>query len=246
MAETMELLKWATAFHIPPVSDGTPKRVRFSADILRPPEECHTDAIRGRAGTRRPNGAAISIDCGFITAQREGYRALGLLLLAYALSEQRTALRISLAAAEGEIQQVVIWPSSASRLEASLGVRVRVSKVHYRPRVPEGNPNYTTVEQDDESYPRDHLPLFSLGPADDPRGDVRPGAPVCFHIGGTGPSFVWLGKLLLNLALDDSNATLAYLYNLTPAESLAVGSAEARLVVADPAQGPAWLPPDAM
>lgn len=237
----MDLLEWAAAFRIPHASDGTPRKVRLTADALAPPESCRTDAIRGSAGSRRPNGAAVSIDCGFLTARREGYRALGLLLLAYALSDRRGELRVSIAAA-GELQQIVLWPSSPSPLEASLGMRLAVREVHYRPRVPEGNPNYTTVEQDDPGHPRDHLPFFSLGPPDDPHAIVRSDAPVCFHVGGTGPALVWLGKLLLNLALDDCNATLAYLYNLLPAESLAVGSAEARLAVADPA---APVSPDA-
>jgi hypothetical protein len=138
------------------------------------------------------------------------------------------------------IQQIVLWPGSASRLEASLGCRFGLTEVHYRPRIPSGNPNYTTTDQDDPEYPREHLPYCHLGPAGyRDAGLGRPGEPVCLHVAGTTASLVWLGKFLLNLSLEDNNCRLAYLYNYIPAESLAPGSAELRLVVGDPSEGEA-------
>jgi hypothetical protein len=53
---------------------------------------------------------------------------------------------------------------------------------------------------------------------------------------------VWLGKYFLNFALEDCNARLAYLYNSTPVESMAPGSAELRLVVGNPGDGPLMMP----
>lgn len=106
--------------------------------------------------------------------------------------------------------------------------------MHYRPALPEGNPNYTTIEQDEVEYPREHLPYFGIGAPDDPRGGVlRTEDAVCLHLAGTDLSHVWLAKWLLNLSLEDSNCRLSYLYNYKPAESLAPGSAELRLVVSD-------------
>jgi len=42
--------------------------------------------------------------------------------------------------------------------------------------------------------------------------------------------------------LEDCKASLAYLYNATPGESMAPDSAELRFVVANPADGPRFLP----
>lgn len=234
----MELLDWSARFGLPESSDGQPKKLRFTAATLPVPEEFHTGSVMAEPSARRPSGEAISIDSAVITAGRVGYRALGLAMLGYALSEQRAALRIHLAPRAGRIQQVVLWPASASRMEVWLGCRLGVEEIHYRPRLPEGNPNYTTIEQDDASYPREHLPYCSLGPADSQTGGVvRASDPVFLHIGGTAASLVWLGKLMLNLSLRDNNCRLAYLYNYNPVESLAPGSAELRLVVGDVAEG---------
>jgi len=234
----MELLDWSRQFSVPESSDGVPKKIRFTAASLPVPGEFHTGAVVAEPGARRPGGEAISIDSASVTAGRAGYRALGLAMLSYVLSEQRSPLRIHLAPGAGAIQQVVLWPASASRLEASLGFRLEVGEIHYRPRLPEGNPNYTTIEQDDAGYPREHLPYCSLGPADSQTGGVvRADDPVSLHVGGTVAALVWLGKLMLNLSLGDSNCRLAYLYNYNPAESLARGSAELRLALGDVRDG---------
>jgi len=55
-------------------------------------------------------------------------------------------------------------------------------------------------------------------------------------------ALVWLGKYFLNLALSDNNSRLAYLYNFDPAESLAEGSAELRLTIANSGK-PELFPP---
>ncbi|HEX8429853.1 MAG TPA: hypothetical protein VF625_01155 [Longimicrobium sp.] len=234
----MELLDWSQQFSVPESSDGAPKKVRFTSASLPVPEDFRTGSVVAGPGYRRPGGEAISIDSASVTAGRAGYRALGLAMLGYALSEQRAPLRIHLAPSVGRIQQIVFWPASASRLEASLGFRLGVGEIHYRPRLPEGNPNYTTVDQDDPSYPREHLPYCGLGPPDSRTGGVvRADEPVCLHVGGTVASLVWLGKLLLNLSLADNNCRLAYLYNYNPAESLAPGSAELRLMVGEVVEG---------
>jgi hypothetical protein len=225
----MDLLTWARAFALPRTSDGAPRRSRFTAESLAAPAELRTDAVAGTVGTRRPNGDAIAIDSAGITADREGFRAVGLAMLAYALSPQGAPMRIHLAASSG-IRQVVLGPVRDSRLEAALGFRAGVREIHYRPRIPEGNPNYTTTEQDDASYPREHLPHCAFGTPEMPGAHVGTAAD-CVHFTGTGPSLVWMGKFLLNLGLEDIHCRLAYLYNTVPAESLAPGSAELRLEV---------------
>ena len=113
-----------------------------------------------------------------------------------------------------------------------LRIRRRLALVHYRPALPKTRPNYTTTDQDRASFPRAHLPFARLG-APDIVGLCRPGQPVCAHLAGTAPSLIWLGKYLLNLALDDNPAFRGYLYNMDHAESLAPGSAEFRFEVTD-------------
>lgn len=236
-----DLVEWAAGFAVPHSSDGQPKKRRFSAATLPAPAECRTDRIRGQAGWRRPGATAVAIDVAYLTADREAYRALGLVLLAYALSEQDGPLRIHLPGAEDDLRQIILWPGAHSLLEASLGMRMGVREVHYRPRLLEGNPNYSTTEQDDEDFPREHLPHCTLAAPDvhSRHGYPIAGQPVSLHLDGTSPSLVWLGKFLLDLSLDDSRCRRSYLYNMTPAESLAPGSAELRLEVEDPADASA-------
>jgi hypothetical protein len=125
-----------------------------------------------------------------------------------------------------------------------LGCRQQVSSIEYQPSVPEGNPNYTTTEQDDEAYPRELRPYCRVGWINDgAEGICRPREPSAVHFRGTGLSLVWMGRYLANLALADTNATLAYLYNLTPAESMCWNSAELRLTVCSPVDGPKFFPP---
>lgn len=241
-----DLLEWAAGFALPHSSEGQPRKVRFSAATLPAPGECHTDRIRGQPGWRRPNGAAIVIDCGHLTTDREGFRALGLVLLAYALSEQKAPLRIHLPPAEGDLGQIVVWPGAYTRLEGMLGCRIGVREVLYRPKLIEGNPNYSTVEQDDDDFPREHLPYCTLGAPGWVNGGppMLPGEPACLHFAGTSPSLVWMGRFLLNLSLSDSNCRLSYLYNTIPSESLAAGSAELRLMLSEPAADFADVPAD--
>lgn len=241
----MDLVAWSRSlpFAVPDRSDGGPKRLRVTRETLVSRPELHTDRIRGLPSARSPDGSAISIEHVVLTAEREAYRALGLALFGYALSEQRAPLRIHLPQVEGEVEQIVVHPSSHSALEAKLGFRQSVREIHYRPRLPEGGRGYTTTGQDDEGYPREHLPYCRLGSPDAMGSAVaRPAAPVCAHLGGTAPSLVWLGKFLLDLALRDNDCRLAYLYNYLPAESLAPGSAELRLVVDSPDRGPVFFP----
>lgn len=231
----MDLLTWASGTSIPHSSDARPKKVRFRAETLKVPTELDAATVHVVPGSRRPNGAAISIDTALITTQRAEFRALGLTMIGYALSDQNAPARIRLHEADGSISQMVIWPSLPSSLEATLGIRQRVHEVHYRPQIFDENPDYTTTEQDDETYPREHLPRCSIGSDGvEPNSVVRPGEPRYLHIEGTAPSLVWLGKFLLNLSLEDCRCTTSYLYNYLPAESLAVGSAELRLMVAGP------------
>src|SRR5688572_5904127 len=88
-----DLLAWAAQFTLPHPHEGQRRKVRFTAGTLPVPEELHTSDVRVEPGWRRPSGDAIVIDCAYITATREGYRALGLALLGYALSEQAAPLR---------------------------------------------------------------------------------------------------------------------------------------------------------
>lgn len=235
-----DLVEWAAEFTVPHRSDGQPRKTRFSAATLPVPAECRTDRIRGNAGWRRPGATAVAIDVANLTADREGYRALGLALFAYALSEQDGPLRIHLPGAEDELRQIILWPGGQSTLEISLRMRLGVREVHYRPRLFDENPNYSTTEQDDDDYPREHLPHCVLARPDmHPRhGYPVPGQPVALHLDGTSPSLVWLGRFLLDLSLADSHCRRSYLYNMNSAESLAPGSAELRLEVEDPARAP--------
>jgi hypothetical protein len=157
------------------------------------------------------------------------------------MSPQRKEFRLGLTDEPGEISELVVWPSERSDLEVVLQCESRITQVRYKPALPEGNPEYTTTEQDrgEDEYPREHLPYCRPGSLDvDGGGVIRQGEPVAAHFKGTAPSLIWLGKYFLNLALEDCNATLAYLYNTTPAESMRWLSAELRITVADPADGP--------
>ena len=137
----------------------------------------------------------------------------------------------------------MIWPSKLSSLENELGVRQAISYIRYLARLPKDNPNYITNEQDQENYPREHLPYCRMGSLDVGGGGViRKGEPVAAHFHGTSPSLVWLGSYLLNLGLEDNNAKLAYLYNMNPSESLCYGSAELRITICDPSDGPKFFP----
>lgn len=242
-----DLLDWAGSlpFAVPDRADPTPKRLRITREIAACPAELRTDRIRAAPGWRSPGDTALRIEHVVLTAERGAFRALGLALIGYALSEQEAPLRIHLPRVEGEIEQLVVHPSSPSSLELRLGFAQSVREVRYRPRLPEGSPNYTTTEQDDGDYPREHLPYCRLGShAEAGSAWLRPAEPVCAHFKGTAPSLVWLGRFLLDLALEDNPCRLAYLYNYAvPAESLAPGSAELRLVVASPDDGPVSFPP---
>jgi len=241
----MELEAWkqSMSLDIPSRSDDAPKRTRISCGDLVLPSTLSARNIHGLPISRNPGGGAVSIEVALLTADRESFGALGLVFIAYALSGQKDTFRLYLGEADGELSQIVLWPRKDSSLEALLGFRQQVSEVHYRPKLPEGNPNYTTVEQDDEKYPREHLPYCRLGAADVEGGGItRQNEPVCLHFRGTGQSLVWLGKYFLNLALSDNNSRLAYLYNFDPAESLAEGSAELRLTIANSGK-PELFPP---
>lgn len=243
----MDLLAWMDSLKvsIPARSKTRRKPVCFTAASVVPPGESRTDAIRGMPSYRAPGESSISIEKVNLTADRDAYRALGMLLIGYALSEQSEAHRLHLTAATGpELRQIVLWPSTPSPLDEQLDLDRRVVEVRYRPSLAKGNPNITIDEQDDEWYPRAHLPYARLGHADIEHGGlVLHNQPVCAHITGTAPSLVWLGKYLLNLSLDDSNCRLARLHNLVPpAESLAQDSAELWFVVGSPADGPLLLP----
>lgn len=231
--DLVDLLDWANGIAIPTHSAGKPKRVRFDVRNVPPLIECRTDGITAQSETRRISGEAISIDSAKLTGERTAYRALALGLISFAFSERDVPLRIHLTQGGG-IAQIVLWPGATSKLERRLGCRYAIREVHYRPALPEGNPNYTTIEQDEVEYPREHLPYCGLGAPDHPRlGVSDTGEADCLHIAGTALSHVWLAKLLLNLSLEDNNSRLSYLYNYNPAESLAPGSAELRLVVSE-------------
>jgi hypothetical protein len=243
----MDLLDWKRSLtvFVPERSDSKPRKTRFDrANLVLPPQM----SAKGITGFRYTRGlfGALSIEAALLSAEKESYRALGLVFIGYALSDQTAELRIALGEYDGGLAQIVLWPSTYdTSLEAKLGFkhRVSVSSVDYRPKFPKSNPNYTTGEQDDPTYPREHLPFCSLGWSD--YADVvRPDRPVCLHFLGTAPSLIWFGKFLLNFGLTDTVARLAYLYNaVEPFESLAKGSAELRLTESD-AGKPEMFPPN--
>jgi hypothetical protein len=242
----MDLLDWKSSLtvFVPERPDSKPKKTRFDRTNLALPSQMSAGGITGLSYSRGLFGA-LSIGGALLTAEKESFRALGLAFIGYALSDQTTEFRIALGKADGGLAQIVLWPSTHdTSLEAKLGFeqRVSVNAVHYRPKVPKDNPNYTTGEQDDPSYPREHLPRCRLG-SPDCADAVLPDRPVCLHFLGTAPSLIWFGKYLLNFALDDTIARLAYLYNAEPYESLAKGSAELRLTQSDAGQ-PSMFPPN--
>ena len=232
-----DLLEWAAQFTLPHLTEGQRRKVRFTAATLAIPEELHTADVRVAPGWRRPSGEAIVIDCAVITTGREGYRALGLALLGYALSEQAAPLRIHLPGGENDVRQIIVWPGTASKLEIALGCRLGVREVHYRPRPFGPRPGPDDGVPDEDAVPREHLPFCTLGAPGWVRGGppLIPGDPWCLHVAGTSPSHVWLGKYLLNLSVTGAGGGEWYLYNTTPADEMAPGSAELRLVIADPA-----------
>ena len=241
----MELIEWlyTQELAVPTRSDARPKGLRLDPSVLELPPSLTTSNVRAASYARRPGAGAISVDGVLITAEREGFRALGMAFLAYALSAQDQALRIMLSENPSELAQLVVWPTIASELESGLGFRQRVAQISYRARLPEKNPDYLTTDKDRADYPREHLPHCQLGSPDVTGGGLtRAGELVCAHFQGTAPSLVWIGKYLLDLALEDCNADLAYLYNYTPAESMAPGSAELRLTVGSPTEGPQFWP----
>lgn len=239
----MELLEWraSVAVGVPERSDAKPRKTRFAVGTFTLPEELQTKHLRAKSFHRECG--AVSIEAAVLTAERETYRALGFVFLAYAMGPQTGPFRLRLSnSAPEELTQIVLWPSQASDVESKLGFRQRVSEIHYRASLPEGNPNYTTDEQDDADYPREHLPYCRLGrPEVEGGGVILKDHPIALHFQGTAPSLVWFGKYLLNLALADNHCRLAYLYNFEM-ESLGQGSAELRLTVANPADGPVFLP----
>lgn len=239
----MGLQEWSDSVTVavPDRSDAKPRKTRFSTESFTLPEVLETKHLRAKSFHRECG--AVSIEAALLTAERETYRALGFVFLAYALGAQAGPFRLHLSkAAPEELTRIVLWPSSASHVESKLGFRQRVGEIHYRASLPEGNPNYTTQEQDDADYPREHLPYCRLGrPEIEGGGVILKAPPVALHFQGTAPSLVWFGKYLLNLALTDNNCRLAYLYNFET-ESLGKGSAELRLTVANPADGPVFLP----
>ncbi|WP_420127170.1 hypothetical protein [Longimicrobium sp.] len=230
-----DLLAWAAQFTLPHRAEGQRRKVRFTRETLPLPKEFHTASMRVVPGWRRPGGDAIVIDCAVITTAREGYRALGLALLGYALSEQVVPLRIHLPGGEKDVRQIIVWPGTASKLEIDLRCRLGVRELHYRPR-----PFYQRDPADhgavyEDVFPREHLPFCTLGAPGWVRGGppLVPGDPWCLHVAGTSPSHVWLGRYLLDLSFTEGDGREWYLYNTTPAEQMARGSAELRLVLAD-------------
>jgi hypothetical protein len=239
----IELLEWRTSVTVavPDRSDAKPRKTRFVAESFTLPEVLQTEHFRAKSFHRE--SGAVTVEGAVLTAERETYRALGFVFLAYALGPQTGPFRLHLSnAASDELTQIVLWPGQFSHVESKLGFRQRVSEIHYRASLPEGNPNYTTHEQDDADYPREHLPYCRLGsPEVEGGGLILKDHPVALHFQGTAPSLVWFGKYLLNLALADNNCRLAYLYNFGM-ESLGHGSAELRITVANPVHGPVFLP----
>lgn len=233
-----DLLAWAAQFTLPHPVEGTRRKVRFTAGTLPVPEEFHTSDVRVAPGWRRPSGEAIVIDCAYVTTGRDGYRALGLALLGYALSEQAAPLRIHLPGGESDVRQIIVWPGTASKLEIALRCRLGVREVHYRPRPFPMRGDEDEDLSDEDALPREHLPFCTLGAPGWVRGGppMIPGDPWCLHLAGTSPSHVWLGKYLLNLSITGSDANEWHLYNTTPAEEMARGSAELRLILTDPSE----------
>jgi hypothetical protein len=232
-----DLLAWAAQFTLPHPTEGKQRKVRLTAATLPVPEELHTDAVRVLPSSRRPSGDAITIDCAAITAPREGYRALGLALLGYTLSEQAAPLRIHLSGGENDVRQIIVWPGTASKMEITLRCRLGVRELQYRPKPLQtytGDPD--TWQDQEEDVPREHLPFCALGAPGWVRGGPprSHGDPWCMHLAGTSPSHVWLGKYLLNLSMAVGGCREWYLYNTLPAEELAPGGAELRLAIADP------------
>jgi hypothetical protein len=235
-----DLLAWAAQFTVPHPVEGQRRKVRFTAGMLAVPEELHTTDVRVEPGWRRPSGEAIVIDCAYVTTTREGYRALGLALLGYALSEQAAPLRIHLPGGESDVRQIIVWPGTASKLEIDLRCRLGVRELQYRPR-----PFRMRADEDEDlpaedELPREHLPFCTLGAPGWVRGGppAIPGDPWCLHMAGTSPSHVWLGKYLLNLSITGTGSHEWHLYN-TDAEEMARGSAELRLILTDPSEADA-------
>jgi hypothetical protein len=236
----VDLLVWAGGLPVtvPVRSDSVPKKIRLTPELLPLPLAMSSADLR--VGSDRRGGGSISIEHLVLNAERPAYRALGLALIAYALSPQEEPFRLTLTLADHppEVAQIVFWPSSAAEIDKSLGLKQRITQVVYGARLPQDNPNYLTFEQQKEDYPREHLPYCRPGSWNVEGGGVtRQGEPVCAHVQGASPSLVWLGKYLLNLTLEDCNAMFAYLYNLDPGESMAPNSAELRFVVRDPRDG---------
>jgi hypothetical protein len=234
-----DLLAWAAQFTLPHPTEGKQRKARLTAATLPVPEEFHTGAVRVQTGWRRPNGEALVIDCAAVTAAREGYRALGLALLGYAMSEQAAPLRIHLPGGEQDVRQIILWPGTPSRMEIALRCRLGVREMQYRPkpfRAYYGNAEAGGEEEVEEDFPREHLPFCTLGAPGSVRGGppMIPGDPWCMHLAGTSPSHVWLGKHLLNLSISDASCREWYLYNTLPAEELAPGGAELGLTLDEP------------
>src|SRR5262245_4538621 len=131
MTPNTGLLHWASELPIklPVRSDSTPGKVKLSRDTLPLPTTLSTNDVRALSTSRSPGAGAIRIEHIVLMAERPSFQALGLLFLAYALSDQTEAFRLLLSEYPNELSQIVIWPNEHAALEAQLGFRQRVSQV---------------------------------------------------------------------------------------------------------------------
>lgn len=228
---TIDLLEWYRSLPspLPERKEGARKRYPLRRGELTVPSELSSRALRACGGWRRPGGLAIQIDSVFVHAPRSALRAFGLALIAFVLSGSKRRMSLLSHRDSGAPFRIDVEPGRPTQDEACLGMASIPTRYTHRPWLPKDNPNYWTFEQDDESYPDDQLPCWSLHR----EPSLLPTSATGAELSGSWQAIAWMGRYLHNLGLEDCNATMSYLYNEIPGRSLHAGSAEFRWWIED-------------
>jgi hypothetical protein len=227
------------------------KPITFFYEKLSLPPVLESEELVIFNGVRSPGSKALHIEQIVFYGSKSAFRMLGLYLIAAALRIHHTKT-VQLNCTNKEVSPcrgLKIGKAIQSKLEKDVGLAPGIlTEWSWTPSIPEGNLTQWVRELDHDGFPKDHLPSLRLGSEEtiyDEQHRPRSDQAIFVHLKGTLISLCWLGRGLLNFALEDHPCHTWSLLNYGGHNSLAPESAEIRFVTAEGADIPSdvakWL-----